>query len=128
MIRIEDTVFDVDAVAFDKDGTLVEIDALWIGLERRWLTAITERAERPDLLRELRDALDIDDSGRLVPNGLAHSGTMTEAVQAAIAVLKRHGVDQSEEIVLAARFHSHGFDSADIVPLGDVASGAPASD
>ena len=35
-LRIEGHTYDVDAILFDKDGTLLDLNELWIG----WLAAL----------------------------------------------------------------------------------------
>jgi phosphoglycolate phosphatase len=121
VIRVHELRVDAGVVVFDKDGTLLQIDPLWTDLVRDWLTGIIRRVDRPDLLGELRSAIAVADDGRLVPNGIAHAGTMDEAVEAVAATLYRHGVGDAESHVLAAGADIGEPDPADIVPVGDVA-------
>lgn len=120
MIEVAGCRFDIGAVAFDKDGTLLQVDRLWVGVLRRWIEAIANAAHAPGLARPLRIALDINDDHTFTPNGLAHSGTTADARAAAVAVLTAHHIQRAEEIVSAAP--AGELDPTDVVPLGDVVS------
>jgi phosphoglycolate phosphatase-like HAD superfamily hydrolase len=41
VISIHQHEFDVDCIVFDKDGTLIELNALWGGRSQRWVEAIS---------------------------------------------------------------------------------------
>lgn len=120
MIEVAGHRFDVGAVAFDKDGTLLQVDRLWVGVLRRWIEAIADAAEAPGLARPLRIALDINEDHTFAPNGLAHCGTTADARAAAVAVLTAHHIRRPEQIV--GGVSAGELDPADVVPLGDVVS------
>lgn len=44
-VSAETAHFDCDAIVFDKDGTLIELDYMWAGRAERWAAAL--RAARP---------------------------------------------------------------------------------
>lgn len=124
MTQIEagDAVFEVDAVAFDKDGTLVDLDAVWGPAGRAWVE--TAAAGDNDLIALLADRLGLDlDTGRLVPGGLIAVGSVGQLHQATLELLAERGVETDESERLAAAARSTAVMAADAqsqVPLGDV--------
>jgi phosphoglycolate phosphatase-like HAD superfamily hydrolase len=74
IVSANDTSFDVDAVVFDKDGTLVDLDALWFPPARAWVETIA--ADDAELAAALASRLGVDLAGqRLVPDGVAAAST-----------------------------------------------------
>ena len=120
MILIGGQTYDIDAVVFDKDGTLVEVGDLWAGIMRRWVEAVTPGDGEPEMTRALASVLGINGDGRLVPNGIAHTGTLEEMRTATQRVLENHGVGSATAIVVGAAPILETFEDGDITPLGDV--------
>lgn len=82
-VSANDTSFDVDVVVFDKDGTLVDLDALWFPAARGWVDAIA--ADDAALSECLAARLGIDLAGeRLVPDGIAAASTFDDITQATV--------------------------------------------
>ena len=96
MIRVEagGVVFEVEAVAFDKDGTLIDLDSAWGPAARHWVEAAA--AGDLDLAKDLASSLGLDvDTGRLLIDGPFAVGTVR-------ALYETEGVGPS---ALARRFH-----------------------
>jgi phosphoglycolate phosphatase len=75
IVRIADREFDVDVVVFDKDGTLIDLDASWAPLAESWIEAVA--AADTELSQDLADTLGYDfTAGRLVPDGTIAQGTL----------------------------------------------------
>jgi phosphoglycolate phosphatase len=117
-------VFEVDAIAFDKDGTLVDLDAAWGPAAQRWVE--TAAGGDPGLLRDLAAELGLDlGTGRLVVGGVFAVGTVGQLYETTLAVLNRHGLDgeRSRDVASEARAASAlAGEEGNLVPLGDVAA------
>lgn len=74
IVCANDTSFDVDVVVFDKDGTLVDLDALWFPAARGWIEAIAEGDHALGQLLGVRLGIDLAGE-RLVPDGIAAAST-----------------------------------------------------
>jgi HAD superfamily hydrolase (TIGR01509 family) len=114
--------FEVDAVAFDKDGTLVDLDAAWGPAARRW---VETAADGDSLLAaDLAAALGLDQgTGRLVAGGIFAVGTVGQLYEATLEVLDAQGLDRarSQEVASEARNASAlAGEEGNLVPLGDV--------
>ena len=79
----------IDLVVFDKDGTLISFDAMWVGWTRRLgdrLDASTRRPVSPDVFA----AIGFDPvASRILPGGPMAVGTMAEIEERVAAVLRR---------------------------------------
>jgi HAD superfamily hydrolase (TIGR01509 family) len=122
-VRAGSTVFEVEGVAFDKDGTLIDLDAAWGPAARAWV----ETAATGDvgLMEDLAGALGLDlETGHLMIGGIFAVGTVHQLYEKTLAVLSGHGVDdvESESAASAARTTSAiAGEAGNLVPLGDVA-------
>ncbi|HEY6628184.1 MAG TPA: HAD family hydrolase [Acidimicrobiia bacterium] len=125
MTRVEagSAIFEVDAIAFDKDGTLVDLDAVWGPAGRAWVA--TAAAGDDELEAILADRLGLDlVTGRLVPGGMIAVGSVNQIHEATLAILTEQGVEKEESQSLAKAARSTAVMAADAqgqVPLGDVA-------
>jgi len=125
VIRVEagGVVFEVEAVAFDKDGTLIDLDAAWGPAARAWVETAAARHVR--LRQDLAAQLGLDlDTGRLVTGGTFAVGTVGQLYETTLAVLSDHGVDgaEAQRAAAAARATSAiAGEAGNLVPLGDVA-------
>jgi len=94
--------FDVDAVVFDKDGTLVDFDRLWGPRTVRWVESLTTMVDRPELVNALYRALGFDSqSGKFVLDGPMAVGSINDVYALAAGVLFQHGFDWHESWPLA---------------------------
>lgn len=80
------TTFDVDAVAFDKDGTLIDLDATWGPIATAWIHGVSGGDDL--LAASLAHRLGYDRSlGRLVPDSILAAGTLEQIREATVAHL-----------------------------------------
>lgn len=86
--------FDVDAVVFDKDGTLIDLHASWGPPALTWLEAVGGGDDR---MRDvLADRLGFDlPNGRLVPDGVFAAGTLAQIGSETLAALRGQGWDDA---------------------------------
>jgi phosphoglycolate phosphatase len=116
-------IFEVDAVAFDKDGTLIDLDAAWGPAARAWV----ETAGQGDnaLIEDLAHELGLDlTTGRLVVGGIFAVGTVGQLHQTTLAVLAGRGVDENRAHRLADAAETTSAmagEAGNLIPLGDVA-------
>lgn len=124
MIRVEAgaLVLEVEAVAFDKDGTLIDLDAAWGPAAMSWV----ENAARGDagLAESLATELGLDlGSGRLVPGGIFAVGTVAHLYETTLEVLRANGLAEAEARMVASAARTSSAiagESGNLVPLGDV--------
>lgn len=93
MTQIEagDAAFDVAAIAFDKDGTLIDLDAAWGPAALRWVEIAS--GGEPTLMGDLATGLGLDlDTGRLVTGGIFAVGTVAQLHEKTLAILSSHGL------------------------------------
>ncbi len=115
-------VFDVDAIAFDKDGTLVDLDAVWGPAGRAWVATAADGDDGMEAI--LADQLGLDlDTGHLVPGGMIAVGSVGQLYEATLAILIERSVETEKARSLAMAARSTAVMAADAqgqVPLGDV--------
>jgi phosphoglycolate phosphatase len=118
-----DVVFDVDAVAFDKDGTLIDLDAAWGPAAHAWV--VTAASGDPALERILADDLGLDlPTGHLAEGGLFAVGTVGQLYDTTLAVLSDHGFGDADARVTSDRARETSAlagEKGNLVALGDVA-------
>lgn len=126
LLRANGKAFDVAAVLFDKDGTLVDLDISWARPAIRWIEQAADGGR--DLAGVLADRLGFDAaSGRLVPDGVLAAGTVDELERHTRMILMEAGIsegvadvrlDSARRMALEAVL-----DSENMPLLGDVAAG-----
>jgi phosphoglycolate phosphatase len=93
---------DIDLIIFDKDGTLLDFDAMWGG----WLDQLARRLEQlagAPLAQPLFDALGYDAlTQRAIPHGHLVVAPVSELYDLILAVLRQHG--HTESLLRAAWF------------------------
>jgi phosphoglycolate phosphatase len=116
-------VFDVDAVAFDKDGTLIDLDAAWGPAAHAWV--VTAASGDPELERILSHVLGLDlPTSHLVEGGLFAVGTVGQLYDTTLGVLADHGfgaADAQEKSNRARETSALAGEKGNLVALGDVA-------
>lgn len=119
-VRAGKATFDIDVIAFDKDGTLVDLNAYWLDPSRRWVEVAAGGV--PELREELALSLGLE-SDRLRPDSPLAAGTVEQARRLTREVLERRGMDpdraheRSQLALEAAAAESATFA---LRPLGDV--------
>ena len=132
MVRIvgaDGRVIDVaaEAVVFDKDGTLVDLGALWAGPAVAWIDRVAAAAggAAPSsvVAAELRAAVGITPDGQLEPNSPAATATLDEVTALVVARLDRLGVRNGRAAVARAgrADPDEAVELGRVVPVGDVA-------
>jgi len=112
-------VFSVDAVIFDKDGTLIDLDASWSPAGIRFVEILS--AGDASLAADLDAALGMED-GAVIPNGVLAAGTLGDLLAAAGRVLEIHGVTERGMLLELARIEASAVASSIVAPIGDVAA------
>lgn len=75
IVTVNHRRFDVDAVVFDKDGTLLDLDASWGPIALSWVQGVAPGDEQ--VIRVLAGALGLDlTSGRLRPDSVFAMSTL----------------------------------------------------
>lgn len=125
-----DCCFDVDLIVFDKDGTLIEFEALWAaktihGVERLAGALDGDPRAAGSLRTELYAILGYDHgSGRFAPQGPLITAAMPKLYTLAAGVLYRHGWGWLEAELLVERELVPGmrdaFDPAMVRPFADL--------
>lgn len=122
-IKIADKTFDVAAIAFDKDGTLVDFDHLWGARTKQWIDRIVELAEGNMLMRYLLSAALGFDGERVLPDSPMSVGTMGQLYALAAGVLFQLGMGWHAAETLIEH-SAEIFDSApslnELQPTGDL--------
>ncbi len=114
--------FDVDVVVFDKDGTLVDLDAVWFPPAQGWIDAVA--SDHRELAAALAERLGIDLAGRrLVPDSIAAASTFEHIGAETVAELVAHGWSDDQidaALVRAAAAVDRALGSAEPTMLADV--------
>lgn len=122
-IQVADQLFEIEAIAFDKDGTLVDFDRLWNSRTQRWIDHIVELANGTMLMRYLLAAALGFDGARVLPDSPMAIGTMGQLYAIAASVLFQLGMGWHDAEVLVAK-SADLFDSApkptELQPRGDL--------
>jgi phosphoglycolate phosphatase len=129
LVQFGDLQFDVDLVAFDKDGTLIQFEPMWGRLAEAWVAALTrcfDGQASGDLAHELYRSWGFDPlQRRTAPQSPLAIATTGQIQTIAASVLYRHGVPWPEALDrtrLALRQVAVDLPLADLVhPAGDVA-------
>lgn len=123
VLRANDRTFAVEGILFDKDGTLVDLDACWAPAARRWIEVASGR--EPDLSDALRRELGYDEERRTLVRGSPFSEFTLEALAELTArLLMSRGMAQGEaraRAQAARRAAAAAAQEAQVVPIGDVA-------
>jgi len=129
-ITIQNKIYDVDLLAVDKDGTLINFEEAWTGLIKDWIGRMITVTENDDIIRD-RIALHHDlcrtlgydpQLGKMNPDGLAAVASVNSTQTAASVVLHQHGYlwPTAEDIVRQTRLDGFELTAETIQPVGDV--------
>ena len=87
---------DVQAIIFDKDGTLMKFDSFWVGVSRCAVTDILQQLGREDIpVNRLLEALGVAGDTADI-DGLLCKGTYEQIGLAIGEILREYGVDVSD--------------------------------
>jgi phosphoglycolate phosphatase len=119
-VVVGDVRFDVDAVAFDKDGTLIDLDAAWGPAARAWVETAADGDAT--LMADLASRMGLDlDRDHLVGGGLFAVGTVGQLYETTLEVLAEHGITDGRTIADSARRTSAlAGEKGNLLALGDV--------
>lgn len=125
LLQFGDLLFDADLVAFDKDGTLIDVESLWGRLAITWVEHLVSQIGDAELQRELYLSLGYDSrQQRTVPQSPLATASRGQLQAIAAATLYRHGIPwpESEDRVQRAFGSSADLPLADLIwPMGEVA-------
>jgi phosphoglycolate phosphatase-like HAD superfamily hydrolase len=112
----------IDLIVFDKDGTLISFEAMWVGWARALGTRL-ELATRRPVAGDIFATIGFDPvASRILPRGPLAVATMAEIEQLIGAVLRRWcpSVSAARRILAEAWFEPDPV--ADALPLADLAA------
>ncbi|MEM7115874.1 MAG: HAD family hydrolase [Chloroflexota bacterium] len=127
IVNVNGRSFDVDLIAFDKDGTLLDLHHMWGGLAHSWGTMLADAVAEPVAFQEaLYQTLGYDpETKKVVANCPLAIASMDKLFNTVAIVLYQHGVGWVEaESLLRERLMPafEQFPPAELVqPLGVVA-------
>lgn len=122
-VRAGDAVFDVDAVAFDKDGTLIDLDAAWGPAALAWVTTAASGDLALEETLAARLGLDLA-TGHLVGGGLFAVGTVGQLYETTLGALSDNGAGKADARASSDRAREMSAlagEKGNLVALGDVA-------
>ncbi len=116
------TAFEVQAIVFDKDGTLISLESYWLEPSRLWIeTASSGSAELAEVLGE---RLGLNAKG-LAPDGLLATATLSDITAQTEQVLREAGISESQahnRAITARRAATQLSDAQPLASLGDIRS------
>ncbi|MCL7452951.1 MAG: HAD family hydrolase [Anaerolineae bacterium] len=116
-VRFGRTSFDADLVAFDKDGTLIEFDAMWGRLCVAWVQHLAPGTTGEGLAEDLYSALGYNAAeGKADPEGPLAIATTGQLQTIAAVTLYRSGLSWTAAEDSARR----AFQAAAEIPLADL--------
>ncbi|MBK5267512.1 MAG: HAD family hydrolase [Acidimicrobiia bacterium] len=118
IIGAGDARFDVDAVIFDKDGTLIDLLASWSPAGQAWIEVAS--GGDAELAEELGNVIGVH-NGEVVANGLLAAGTMGQLQSETRAVLEHHGIVNVADRIARARELAARTTNEHLTPIGSVA-------
>ncbi len=118
IIRAGGARFDVDAVIFDKDGTLIDLLASWSPAGQAWIEVASGGDTK--LAEELGNVIGVH-NGEVVANGLLAAGTMGQLQSETRAVLEHHGIVNVAGRITRARELAARITNEHLTPIGTVA-------
>ena len=117
VLQFGDLHLDADLVAFDKDGTLVDLELMWGRLAVAWVERLVAGTGNKELERDLYSSLGYDPRHRRTkPQSPLAIATRGQLRAIAAGALYRHGIPwtQAEEHAVCA------FETSSVLPLADL--------
>lgn len=106
----------VEAIIFDKDGTLIDFDSFWLNVTIHVIKNILKKLDREDVLQEeLFNSVGVK-NGVVDKDGILCKGTYEQIAIAFNSVFKRYGYDTIDEQFIVDEY-SRSFDKGEIKPI-----------
>ena len=126
LLHLHGRTYDIDLIAFDKDGTLLDFDHIWGNLFDDWLGKLaTAAGASAELRQRLNETVGYNPATRgVVADSPLAVATLSKIQVACMTVLYQHGRTwhEAEQLVAAVAAQAETTITADLVrPLGDVA-------
>lgn len=121
LVHAGEAAFDVEAIVFDKDGTLVTLESYWLEPSRAWVSMAA--AGSPDLAALLQDELGVDGDG-MAPDGPLATASLADLVARTVRLLVTAGLPPAEAAARAAAARRRATEMSaglPLEPIGDVA-------
>lgn len=119
IIGAGDARFDVDAVIFDKDGTLIDLLASWSPAGQAWIEEASDG--NAEVAMELGEVIGVH-NGEVIANGLLAAGTMGQLQSATRAILEHHRIVDVADRITRARELAARITNEHLTPIGSVAA------
>ncbi len=95
--RLAELLRPIRGIAFDKDGTLIDLDARWMPFFVQVIDRVAAHSSDPTLVGRLQTLLGVAEGG-LVPDGPASVETLGQIVDRLVDELVRSGHDPSHAV------------------------------
>jgi len=100
--------FEADLVAFDKDGTLIDLDFMWSRIVVAWAELLRQGVDDEALLSEFFKIIGYDvSSQRVLSQSPLAIASIDQLHTIAASVLYRHGIPWTKAEVLARSAYAH---------------------
>lgn len=110
----------VRGVVFDKDGTLIDLDARWVPVFSTLIERLAGRCDDPTLSEGLSNLLGLD-GDRLVPDGRAAVDTAEQIISGVVVELVERGHDATAAAELVGTAAAEAVtEFGQVRPIGDV--------
>ena len=129
LVQILDQTYDIDLIAIDKDGTLINFEQAWTGLLRDWLqrlmthSAVADLPDRDKIYQSLCHTIGYDqENDHINPDGLAAVTTVAKIHTAAAVVFHQHGLlwPTAEQVISETAVDDFELTTDMLQPVGNV--------
>ncbi len=124
MLSIYNNVYDIRALVFDKDGTLLNINHLWSRVAKQWVAEIlAQTGADARLAQAIAQGIGLDEDGNLIPNGPIAVASTWKVTALVSGVLYQYGLPWEQADTLAQQVvHGDYAVAPDLIEaVGDVA-------
>lgn len=121
IVKAGTVAFDVQMIVFDKDGTLIDLNAAWAPAARIWIETMSQGDAAA--MSALAEGLGVGEDGQLQDGGSLASESVGQIAERTREVLASHGVDRAAiQSRLAAAQAGIDHMTIEVRPLGMVRS------
>ncbi len=124
MLTIHNQPYDIRALVFDKDGTLLNINTLWRQVVQQWIAEIQALVDGDaDLASAIATGIGMDAAGNLIPNGAVAVASTWKIAVLVSGVLYQHGIawEQADHVAQTVIHGDYTVRPSFIEAVGDVA-------